>query len=161
MTAVDVSGLSSADRIGSALQRSLPMLAPEAQREIEKLIEPETLAIVAGVLVAWVVSHFIGIGEIVSMPPLRSTRALGAGAGKAETVAQVGVNGLRSAFRGVSFPVQQGYVILLREVLVNGKTIRPFLPELGGVCAGGFIFGGIPFEFWWSPTPPKATDGTQ
>ena len=312
MTAVDVSGLSPADRIGSALQRSLPMLAPEARREIEKLIEPKTLAIVAGVLVAWVVSHFIGIGEIVdailigagilaiglsvfegldelyefakgalnasspqdldeaarhffraiailgvqavlavllkgapksfrggrvnvgppppfaqgpvSLPPLRSTRGLAAGAGKtdtwggivisrlgttadrrlaalhenihrlltprlnvlrnfrvasrsssysrstlskyleealAETVAQVGVNGLRSAFRGVSFPVREGYVTLLREVLVNGKKIRPFLPELGGVCAGGFIFGGIPFEYWWSPTPPKATDETQ
>ena len=309
MTAVDVSGMSSADRIGAALQRSLPLLAPEARREIEKLIEPRTLAIVAGVIGAWVVSHFFGVGEIVdailvgagvfaiglsvfegvdelyafakgalnasgprdldaaaqhfaravailgvqavlavlfkaapktyrggrvnvgspppfahgrmSMPPLRSTRALPAGAGEtdtwggilisrlgtaadrrlaalhenihrlltpkfsvlrnfrvanrsssysrsalskyleealAETAAQVAVNGLRSAFRGVSFPVQFGYVTLLREVVINGKLVRPFLPELGGLCAGGFVFGGIPFEYWWSPTPPKAVD---
>lgn len=312
MTAVDVSGMTSTDRIGAALQRSLPLLAPEARREIEKLVEPKTLAIVAGVLAAWIVSHFFGIGEIVdailigagvfaiglsvfegvdelyefakgaldatssqdldaaarhfaraiailgvqavlavllkgspktfkggrvnvgrpppfaqgrmSLPPLRSTRTLAAGAGEtdvwgeivisrlgtaadrrlaalhesihrlltprfrvlrnfrvasrsssysrsalskyleealAETVAQVGVNGLRSAFRGVSFPVQLGYVTLLREVIINGRRVRPFLPELGGLCAGGFIFAGIPFEYWWTPAQPKAVDAPQ
>lgn len=309
MTAVDVSGMSPADRIGAALQRSLPFLAPEARREIEKLIEPKTLAIVAGVLGAWIVSHFFGVGEIVdailvgagvfaiglsifegvdelyefakgalnatgpqdldaaarhfakavailgvqavlavlfkaapktyrggrinvgkpppfaqgkiSVPPLRSTRTLAAGAGEtdrwgeiiisrlgtatdrrlaalhesihrlltpklnilrnfrvanrsssyarsalskyleealAETAAQVGVNGISSAFRGVVFPVRFGYVTLLREVVINGRRVRPFLPELGGLCAGGFIFGGIRFEYWWSPTQPKAVE---
>ncbi len=312
MTTADISGFSAAERIGSALQRSLPLLGPEAAREIEKLVEPKTLAIVAGVLVAWVVSHLVGVGEIVdailvgagivtiglsvfegldelyefaklalnasssqdldrsaqhfaraiailgvqavlavllkgapksfrggkakvgspppfaggpvSRPPLTSTRSLDAGAGAtnawgrivisrlgtatdrrlaalhenihrlltpklnvlrnfrvagrsasysrstlskyleemlAETVAQVGVNGLRSAFRGVSFPVQQGYVTLLREAIINGKKVRPFLPELGGVLAGGFIFGGIRFEYWWSPSPPKMADDGQ
>jgi hypothetical protein len=98
------------------------MLAPEARREIEKLIEPKTLAIVAGVLVAWVVSHLVGIGEIVD--------AILIGAG----ILAVGL----SVFE-----------------------VRPFLPELGGLCAGGFIFAGVPFEYWWSPTQPKAADTSQ
>jgi hypothetical protein len=49
------------------MRRSLPHLAPEAREEIEKLLNPETLAIIAGVLTLWVGSHFIGIGEIIDI----------------------------------------------------------------------------------------------
>jgi len=309
MTPTDVSNMSSADRIGDAFERSLPLLPASARDEIAKLIEPRTLAMVAGVLTAWVISHFFGVGEIVdailigagvlaiglsvfegidelyefakgalgatssedlnaaarhfaravailgiqavlavllkgspktfrggrvtvgpapafargpvSTPLLRSTRGLAAGAGEtdvwgeivisrlgtgadrrlaalhenihrlltpkvallrnfrvsgrtasysrsalskyleealAESVAQVGVNGLRSVFTGISFPVKFGYVTLLREVVMNGQVIRPFLPELGGICAGGFVLAGTSFEYWWSPTRPKAAE---
>jgi hypothetical protein len=79
----------------------------------------------------------------------------------AETAAQVGVNGLRAGFRGVSFPVQFGYVTLLREVTVGYRTVRPFLPELGGLTAGGFVFGGVAYEVWWTPSPPKPADVPQ
>ena len=40
-------------------------MGPEARKEIEKLINPETLWVVAGVLTAWIVSHAFGVGEIV------------------------------------------------------------------------------------------------
>src|SRR5690349_22947573 len=46
-------------------RRSLPLLPASARDEIAKLIQPQTLAMVAGVLTAWVISHFFGVGEIV------------------------------------------------------------------------------------------------
>jgi hypothetical protein len=67
LIAEDVSRWSNADKFGDAMRRSLPRLGPEAREEIEKLLTPEALAIVAGVLVLWVGSHFIGIGEIVDI----------------------------------------------------------------------------------------------
>jgi len=312
MSTVSVAGYSTAERLGEVLKRALPLLAPEARRQIEKLLDPETLWIVAGVLTAWIVSHAFGIGEIIdaiivglgtvaiglsifegldalylfgklaidaqssqdlddsaryfaravavlgvqavlaflfkgtpktfkdrrfnmgappayaaglrSKPPLVATRRLPAGAGEtefwggirisrlgtatdrrlaaihesihrmlapklailrnfrvggraasynrsslavyleealAETAAQVGVNGVGSAFRGVSFPVKFGYVTLLREATIRGQRVRPFLPELGGLTAGGFIYGGVAYEIWWSPRPPKAVDAAQ
>jgi hypothetical protein len=65
MNATDVSQMSAADRIGEAFERSLPLLPASARDEIAKLIRPQTLAVVAGVLTAWVISHFFGVGEIV------------------------------------------------------------------------------------------------
>jgi hypothetical protein len=59
--------MSTAGNIGEALKRSLSYLAPEARAEIQKLINPETLAIVAAVLVGWVGSHAFGVGEIVDL----------------------------------------------------------------------------------------------
>jgi hypothetical protein len=64
---VDVAAWSNADKLGEAMRRSLPRLGPEAREEIEKLLTPEALAVVAGVLVLWVGSHFIGIGEIIDI----------------------------------------------------------------------------------------------
>ena len=57
--------------------------------------------------------------------------------------AQVGVNGVRAGFQGVTFPVKFGYVTLLREVQRGHRVLRPFLPELGGLSVEGFIFGGL------------------
>jgi hypothetical protein len=79
----------------------------------------------------------------------------------AETAAQVGVNGLRAGFRGVYFPVKFGYVTFMRKTVLQGKTVRPFLPEIGGLLAGGFIFGGVRYEIWWSPRRPKAAEQTK
>lgn len=69
----------------------------------------------------------------------------------AETVAQVSVNGFRSVFRGISFPVAERYVSLLR----TDGNLRPFLPEVGGLVAGGFLMGGMAFEIWDTPRPPQ------
>ncbi len=49
------------------MRRSLPHLGPEAREEVEKLLEPRTLAIVAAVLVAWLISHAVGIGQIIDI----------------------------------------------------------------------------------------------
>jgi hypothetical protein len=55
------------DRLGEAMRRSLPRLAPGVRAEVEKLLTPEALAVIAAVLGLWVGSHFIGIGEIIDI----------------------------------------------------------------------------------------------
>jgi hypothetical protein len=54
-------------RLENTFTRTLPKLGPEAREQLAAIINPTSLAIVAGVLVAWVVSHLIGIGEIVDI----------------------------------------------------------------------------------------------
>ena len=55
------------DRLGEAFRRTLPKLAPEARVELEAVISPEALAIMGGVLIAWIVSHAFGLGEIIDI----------------------------------------------------------------------------------------------
>jgi len=300
---MDVSTLSNADKLGEVLRRALPLLPQEARREIEKVLTPEGIAVMAAVLVAWVAAHFFGVGELIdivltvagvfaigmavfegiehlwtfaestyqartdaeldraarhladavaiigiqaalailfkrrsrtyggkpiriipqpSRPPdqwfarpgLKSTGWFPAGQGGttewgdiiisrfgtptdrrlaaihesvhrfltptfrvlrnfrvrsrarsyersalvkyieealAETVAQVGVNGARATFRGISFPVQGRYVTVLRA---DGK-LRPFAPEAGGLLAGGFLVAGMVIEIWDTAGPPQ------
>jgi hypothetical protein len=297
--------MSPAEKVGEAMKRSLPLLAPQARAEVERMLTPEALATIAAVLSIWVGAHFVGIGEIVdivlvvagvaviglavfegieelltfggsalragseaeldvaalhfakavsilgvqtvlavlfrgapktwkggridvgtppkyvkgalSRPPLRSTRAMPAGEGAtmpwgeiiisrlgsttdrrlvalheavhrrltpklnilrqfrvsgrtasyvrsplskyleealAETVAQVGVNGLRSAFTGISFPVTNGYVTLLRKGVSGDRILYPVIPELAGLVVGGFVLGGDSYEIRFSAGRP-------
>jgi hypothetical protein len=67
MTTAPLATWSHAEKLGDAMRRSLPRLGPEVREEIEKLLNPETLAIIAAVLGLWVGSHFIGIGEIIDV----------------------------------------------------------------------------------------------
>jgi hypothetical protein len=39
----------------------------EGRAVVEALLKPETLAIIAGTLVVWAGSHFLGVGEIVDV----------------------------------------------------------------------------------------------
>jgi hypothetical protein len=55
------------ERLAATLKRTLPKLGPEARAQLEALIEPQALAIMATVLAAWVVSHAFGIGEIIDI----------------------------------------------------------------------------------------------
>ena len=55
------------DRLGIVFERTLPKLGPEARAQLQAIIEPQSLAIIAGVLVAWVVSHAFGVGEIIDI----------------------------------------------------------------------------------------------
>lgn len=59
--------MSSTDKIGEAIQRSLPHIPDSARAIVESMLKPETLAIIAGTLVVWAGSHFIGVGEIVDI----------------------------------------------------------------------------------------------
>jgi hypothetical protein len=59
--------MTATDKIGEALRRSLPLLPADARAEVEKLLEPATLAILAGTIAVWAGSHFFGIGEIVDV----------------------------------------------------------------------------------------------
>jgi hypothetical protein len=63
----NVQSLSSQDKIGEAIQRSLPMLPGETQEQLRAMISPESLAIIAGTLIVWAGSHFFGVGEIVDI----------------------------------------------------------------------------------------------
>jgi hypothetical protein len=77
----------------------------------------------------------------------------------AETVAQVGVNGIRSVFTGISFPVTNGYVTLLRKGVSGGRILYPVIPELSGLVVGGFLLGGDSYEIRFSaglPVPNQA-----
>lgn len=54
-------------RLEESIRRALPKLGPEVQSQIHKILSPESLAIIATVLVAWVASHAFGIGEIIDI----------------------------------------------------------------------------------------------
>ena len=46
-----VSTLSDSEKIGEAMRRALPLLPASARQQIERILTPEALAVVAGVLV--------------------------------------------------------------------------------------------------------------
>jgi len=51
--------------LGEVLQRTLTKVGPEIRAQLAALIAPTTLKIMAGVLAAWVLSHAVGLGEII------------------------------------------------------------------------------------------------
>jgi hypothetical protein len=55
------------ERLAATLRRTLPKVAPEARAQLEALIDPQSLAIMAAVLTAWVASHAFGIGEVIDI----------------------------------------------------------------------------------------------
>jgi len=57
-----MSAWSPSDKLGEAMSRSLPHLAPQAREQIEQLLTIETLTLIAGVLAAWFGAHVIGMG---------------------------------------------------------------------------------------------------
>lgn len=63
----DVAQMDFADRLGAVFEKTLPRLGPKAREQLAQLIEPESLAIIAGVLVAWIVGHAFGVGEVVDI----------------------------------------------------------------------------------------------
>jgi hypothetical protein len=54
-------------RLEEAITRCLPKLGPEARTQLAALITPEAIAVIAGVLIAWVVSHAFAVGEIIDV----------------------------------------------------------------------------------------------
>jgi hypothetical protein len=59
-----VSAMSNAEKLGEAMRRALPLLPADVAAQVEALLTPESLAIMAGVTVVWGVSHFFGVGEV-------------------------------------------------------------------------------------------------
>jgi hypothetical protein len=55
------------ERLAATLRRTLPKVGPEARAQLEALIEPQALAIMATVVAAWVASHAFGIGEVIDI----------------------------------------------------------------------------------------------
>ena len=64
---VAIQQLTDVDRIGEMLHSSLAFMSPAARASLSPLVEPKNLAIVAGVLITWGVSHAVGIGEIIDL----------------------------------------------------------------------------------------------
>jgi hypothetical protein len=64
---MDVGQWSLEKRLGETLQRTLPKLGPEARAQLQGMINPTALAIMAAVLIAWVASHAFGLGEIIDI----------------------------------------------------------------------------------------------
>lgn len=62
-----VAEMSSAEKIGEAMHRSLPKFPAEVQEQTLAMLTPEALAIIAGTLVVWAASHFFGVGEILDV----------------------------------------------------------------------------------------------
>jgi hypothetical protein len=56
--------LSFEGRLGATFTRTLPRLGPEVREQLSAIITPASLAIIAGVLVACIVSHAFGVGII-------------------------------------------------------------------------------------------------
>jgi len=54
-------------RLEETFIRTLPKVGPEARAQLQAVINPTSLAIIAGVLIAWLVSHAFGIGEIIDI----------------------------------------------------------------------------------------------
>jgi uncharacterized membrane protein YeaQ/YmgE (transglycosylase-associated protein family) len=54
-------------RLSTTLEITVPRLAPEAANQLGAMISPEAVATIAAVLLAWVVSHAFGLGEIIDI----------------------------------------------------------------------------------------------
>jgi hypothetical protein len=63
----EVASWSFEKRLEKAFTRCLPKLGPEARTQLAALITPEAIAIIAGVLIAWIVSHAFAVGEIIDI----------------------------------------------------------------------------------------------
>jgi hypothetical protein len=62
-----IARMTAADKIGEAMRRSLPHLPAQARSIVESMLTPVSLALIAGTLVVWAGSHFVGVGEIVDI----------------------------------------------------------------------------------------------
>lgn len=58
----EVSTWSPAEKLGEAMSRSLPHLAPQARGQIERMLTRDALAFMVGVLAVWFGAHVIGMG---------------------------------------------------------------------------------------------------
>jgi len=54
-------------KLEQSLLRTLPKLAPEARNALATFITPESISIIAVILVLWTVSHAFGVGEAVDL----------------------------------------------------------------------------------------------
>lgn len=60
----NVAALSQQGKIGEALKRSVPLLPREVGLQVQAMLSPASLAILASSLVVWAASHAFGVGEL-------------------------------------------------------------------------------------------------
>lgn len=62
-----VTSMTMEEKLAEVVRRSEPRLPPEVFSQIGQLLTPESLALMAGVTIAWAGSHFFGVGEIADV----------------------------------------------------------------------------------------------
>lgn len=67
MDTLNIARMSSEKKIEEAFKRSLPLLPGDLRMEMESLLSPASLAIMAATLVAWMVSQAFGVGELADL----------------------------------------------------------------------------------------------
>lgn len=63
----DIGSMSFEERIEIAIRRSFTKLPAAAQAQIGQLLTPQALGITSGVLAAWIISHGLGVGELIDV----------------------------------------------------------------------------------------------
>lgn len=74
----------------------------------------------------------------------------------AQTIAHVRINGFKAVFRGVSFPVKNGYVTLILRDAKKPEKGTPLLVEVRGFLAGNLLVHGMLFDIHYSTIPPHS-----
>ena len=64
---LDIGRLTAEEKLGLALRRALPMLPEELRGHVSALLNPKSLALMAGVTGVWAASHFLGIGALIDV----------------------------------------------------------------------------------------------
>jgi hypothetical protein len=65
--ASNVPRLSASEKVAEAIRRAARSMPGKAGAKLQSLLSPEALAMVAGVIVVWVASHAVGVGEAVDV----------------------------------------------------------------------------------------------
>ena len=60
----NIAGVSVEERLRMTIEVTTPKVAPEVGQQLKQLLQPQTLAIAAGILVIWAGLHFTGVGEV-------------------------------------------------------------------------------------------------
>ncbi len=60
----DINQLSTQDKLGEALNRSLPLLPKEVRERVQELASPESASAIATIGAVYVASHAVGVGEL-------------------------------------------------------------------------------------------------
>ena len=135
-------------RLKATLERA--RLGPEVRSQLQALISAESLEIMAGVLVAWVASHALGIGEVIDI-----------------ILAAAGVVAI-----GFSFFAGLDHLYLFATGAYNARSVPDLdaaadhfakaIAILGVQAVLAFLFKGRPYarrETPYPPVPPPRTPG--
>jgi hypothetical protein len=164
-TNVNVTAMSSTDKIGDAMLRAVPKLPGETGAALKAMLTPQNLAIMAGVIVVWAGSHVVGIGAIVDVILLGAgVFVLGwsvfDGAEELYSFAKVAVSAksetdLETASDHFAKAVTLLGLAVIQAVLLRGQA-RP-VAETFGKGAAGFK----PQARIKLPPPPQSNSGLQ
>ncbi len=66
----DVAAMNPAQKLGTAIERALPMLPSDVRAKVAGMLTPENLALMGGITAAWAASHAIGVGEVADVVAL-------------------------------------------------------------------------------------------